>query len=129
MKITNNTTTHQIAELMGSDADELDGRIMMSLLAKRDCVDTDELSESAWLDMIAEACNIRRNEDEDECNAEPDMTKYQIESKAGVIFGTYEGATPEAAFNAMIDEGGRGIEGPDGSPWGTASDWIIREAE
>ena len=42
MKITNETTTYQVAELMGSESDEKDGRILLSLLS-RDCItDTDE---------------------------------------------------------------------------------------
>ncbi|MEP6587149.1 MAG: hypothetical protein ABJA84_00125 [Polaromonas sp.] len=65
MQITNNTTTYQIAELMGDQADERDGRIVMSLLS-RDCVvDTDECD---FLALVDEAAKIRRNEDE--CEAD-----------------------------------------------------------
>ena len=65
MKITNDTTTYQIAELMGQEADELDGRIMLSLLS-RDCVvDTDDVSGADWLAMIDESQAIRRREHED----------------------------------------------------------------
>lgn len=48
------------------------------------------------------------------------MTTYRIESKAGVIFGTYHGATPDEAFAAMVADGGEGAEG-------SAADWIITE--
>lgn len=65
MEITNNTTTWQIAELMGPEADELDGRIMMSLISREGIVDTDEVSEADWLAMIDEAQAIRRSEYED----------------------------------------------------------------
>ncbi len=61
MRINNDTTTHQIAEMMGPDADEIDGRIMMSLIS-RDCiVDTDEISETQFGLMIDEVCMIRRD--------------------------------------------------------------------
>lgn len=65
MEITNETTTYQIAELMGPEADELDGRIMMSLISRECIVDTDEISEDDWLAMIDEAQEIRRRGDED----------------------------------------------------------------
>jgi hypothetical protein len=50
------------------------------------------------------------------------MSKWKIESKAGVIFGVYEGETAEDAFAAMVEEGGSS----DGAE-GEASDWIITE--
>lgn len=62
MKITNETTTHQVAELMGAEADELDGRIMLGLLSRECIVDTDDLSEAAWHALLNEACEIRRRE-------------------------------------------------------------------
>lgn len=62
MQITNDTTTYQVAELMGSEADELDGRIMMGLLSRECIVDTDELSEAAWNALLEEVCEIRRRE-------------------------------------------------------------------
>ena len=65
MKITNDTTTYQIAELMGPEADELDGRIMMSLISREGIVDTGEVSEADWLAMIDEAAEIRRREGEE----------------------------------------------------------------
>ncbi|MEF2146664.1 MAG: hypothetical protein V3573_14555 [Desulfovibrionaceae bacterium] len=65
MKITNDTTIYQIAELMGPEADELDGRIMMSLISRECIVDTEEVSEDDWLAMIDEAQAIRRREYED----------------------------------------------------------------
>lgn len=65
MKITNDTTTYQVAELMGSEADELDGRIMLGLLSRECVVDTDELSEDEWLALLDESQKIRRTEYED----------------------------------------------------------------
>ena len=65
MKITNDTTTWQIAELMGPEADELDGRIMMSILSRECIVDTDEIPESDWLAYIDESQDTRRRESED----------------------------------------------------------------
>ncbi|HCC6600942.1 TPA: hypothetical protein L3821_005976 [Pseudomonas aeruginosa] len=67
MKITNDTTTYEVAELMGSEADELDGRIMMGLLSRECVVDTDDLSEDQWLALIDESQKIRREQfDSDE---------------------------------------------------------------
>lgn len=63
MKITNETTTCEIAELMGSEADERDGRIMMGLISRECIVDTEELTEDQWLALIDESQKIRRNED------------------------------------------------------------------
>jgi hypothetical protein len=57
---------------------------------------------------------------------ERNMTKYQIESKAGEVFGTYEGDTPEEAFAAMCVEAG---DEPGSEASGTAQDWIITVAE
>lgn len=65
MRITNETTTWQVAELMGPEADELDGRIMMGLLLRDGYPDTDEISEDAWLAYIDESQSIRRREYED----------------------------------------------------------------
>ena len=65
MKITNDTTTWQIAELMGPEADELDGRIMMSLISRESIVDTEEVSDGDWQAMLDEMCDIRRRETED----------------------------------------------------------------
>ena len=65
MRITNETTTWQVAELMGPEADELDGRIMMGLLLRDGYPDTDEISEGAWLAYIDESQAIRRRESED----------------------------------------------------------------
>lgn len=65
MKITNETTTYQVAELLGSEADEMDGRIMLGLL-KRECVvDTDELNSDDWLRLVEESQAIRREREED----------------------------------------------------------------
>lgn len=63
MQITNETTTYQIAELMGTEADERDGRIMMSLLSRDLIDDTDILSEDQWLKLVSEVAKIRRNEE------------------------------------------------------------------
>ena len=61
MKITNETTTYQVAELMGSESDEKDGRILLSLLS-RDCItDTDECD---FHTLIEESQKIRRNEEQ-----------------------------------------------------------------
>ena len=46
------------------------------------------------------------------------MPYFQIESRAGAVFGIYEGETPEDAFAAMVADAGAGAEG-------TAADWII----
>ncbi|EIU6921215.1 hypothetical protein ABLG26_006332, partial [Pseudomonas aeruginosa] len=62
MKITNDTTTYEVAELMGSEADELDGRIMLGLLSRECVVDTDELSEDQWLALIDESQKVRREQ-------------------------------------------------------------------
>ncbi|MFU7278785.1 hypothetical protein ACM75F_24810 [Pseudomonas aeruginosa] len=62
MKITNDTTTYEVAELMGSEADELDGRIMMWLLSRECVVDTDDLSEDQWLALIDESQKVRREQ-------------------------------------------------------------------
>jgi len=62
MKITNDTTTYQIAELMGAEADELDGRIMMGLISRECIVDTEEVSETQWLALLDESQKIRREQ-------------------------------------------------------------------
>ncbi|ENK9661851.1 TPA: hypothetical protein SL802_006292 [Pseudomonas aeruginosa] len=63
MKITNDTTIYEVAELMGSEADELDGRIMLGLLSRECVVDTDELSEDQWLALIDESQKVRREQE------------------------------------------------------------------
>ncbi len=63
MKITNDTTTYEVAELMGAEADELDGRIMLGLLSRECVVDTDELSEDQWLALIDESQKVRREQE------------------------------------------------------------------
>ena len=52
------------------------------------------------------------------------MAKYQIESKAGLIFGVYEGETHEEAFAHMVEDAGTS-GGAEGSP----NDWIIFEVD
>jgi len=49
------------------------------------------------------------------------MPYFQIESRAGAVFGVYDGETPEDAFAAMVADAGAGSEG-------TAADWIISRA-
>lgn len=49
------------------------------------------------------------------------MPHFQIESRAGAVFGVYEGETSEDAFAAMVADAGAGAEG-------TAADWIISRA-
>ena len=66
MQITNDTTTHQIAELIGPEADERDGLILMGLISRECIVDTEEVSEEAWLALINESQSIRRAEDSTE---------------------------------------------------------------
>lgn len=66
MKITNDTTTYEIAELMGNEADELDGRIMLGLISRECIVDTEEVSESQWLAMLDESQKIRREQYEND---------------------------------------------------------------
>jgi hypothetical protein len=55
------------------------------------------------------------------------MTKWTIESKAGTVYGIYEGASEKEAFMAMLDDYG------DASAYGAAhvgteADWIIKPA-
>jgi hypothetical protein len=54
------------------------------------------------------------------------MARFQIESKAGVVYGVYEGDTSEQAFAAMCADAGdeTGSEAA-----GSAADWIIRPVE
>lgn len=52
---------------------------------------------------------------------------YQISSKAGVDFGLYSGETPEAAFAAMVAEGGDGTDADGNSTAGSMADWITEE--
>ena len=49
------------------------------------------------------------------------MPYFQIESRAGAVFGVYEGVTPEDAFATMVSYAGAGAEG-------AAADWIITRA-
>ena len=63
MQITNDTTTYQVAELMGTEADEIDGRIMLGLLSRLCVVDTDEISAAKWESMLDESQRIRANLD------------------------------------------------------------------
>lgn len=53
------------------------------------------------------------------------MSKFYIESKAGVIFGIYEGASAEDAFEAMVADGGDGYDVDGRRLAGTPDDWII----
>jgi hypothetical protein len=65
MHIDNNFTPAQLDELMGADADERDGRILLGLLSREGVTDTDELTEDEWLGLLDEAASIRRTEDGD----------------------------------------------------------------
>jgi len=58
------------------------------------------------------------------------MAKYSIESKSGIVWGTYEGASEEEALAAMLEEAGD-AEYSDGSgnAGGTADDWIIKAVD
>lgn len=55
------------------------------------------------------------------------MSKFYIESKAGVIFGIYEGASAEDAFEAMVADAGDGYDVDGRRTAGTPDDWIIIE--
>lgn len=57
------------------------------------------------------------------------MNSYQIESKSGVVYGVYQGATPEAAFRAMVEDGGAGTNTSGEPTEGLAGDWIITPAD
>lgn len=50
--------------------------------------------------------------------------RYQIESRDGAIFGTYEGTTPAQAFAAMVADGNG-----DAETAGTVDDWIVTPIE
>lgn len=50
------------------------------------------------------------------------MTSFRIASKSGSDYGIYDGVTPEAAFAAMVADGGGEIGAPE---VGTADDWVI----
>ena len=63
MNITNQTTTWQIAELMGEAADERDGRIMLSILGRECETDTDAISADQWDKYLQEAASTRREVD------------------------------------------------------------------
>lgn len=52
------------------------------------------------------------------------MNRYQIETKAGDIFGVYEGTDEREAFLAMLADAGDEY-GSDTA--GTEDDWIITE--
>lgn len=68
MQITNETTTYEIAELMGPEADETDGRIMLSMLLDVDgtrggpILDTEDVSEEKWVAMVEATQRIRKFE-------------------------------------------------------------------
>lgn len=55
------------------------------------------------------------------------MSKYYIESQAGVVYGIYDGATPEDAFEAMVADAGDGYDVDGRRTAGTVDDWIIIE--
>lgn len=52
--------------------------------------------------------------------------KYSIESRDGTDFGVWEGATPAAAWEAMVAAAGGASTDADGNPTeGTIDDWIV----
>jgi len=53
------------------------------------------------------------------------MRKYMIESRDGIVIGTYEGNTPEAALAALANDAGEGIDVEGQSTVGTINDWHI----
>ncbi len=59
MHIDNDTTPAQLVELLGSAADEGDGRILLRLLSREGVTDTDELTEddgsASWMKQPASA--------------------------------------------------------------------------
>lgn len=57
------------------------------------------------------------------------MRKYQIESRAGVVYGTYEGRTPHEAWETMVEEGGVGLDASGNPTEGTIEGWIVTELE
>ena len=57
------------------------------------------------------------------------MSKWQIESKAGLMYGVYEGETAEDAFQAMVEDGGEGVDDDGNATAGTSADWIITEVQ
>jgi hypothetical protein len=56
------------------------------------------------------------------------MNAYRISSTSGVVYGIYEGDTPEEAFRAMARDGGADPDDPD-DPVGRPEDWIIEEID
>ncbi len=62
MIITNETTTMDVAELMGPEADEMDGRIMMGLLLRDGYPDTEEVSAAKWKSLLEESQEIKERE-------------------------------------------------------------------
>jgi len=65
MKITNTTTTRQIAALISPKADERDGRILLGLLSRDLITDTDECDLD---ELIDEAAALRKSEDDAEAD-------------------------------------------------------------
>lgn len=55
------------------------------------------------------------------------MNKWTIESRAGAVYGTYEGASARDAFLAMLDESGD-VGAYGAAHVGTETDWIITPA-
>ena len=59
----NRTAPTQLVALLGSAADQADGRILLRRLSSEGVTDTDELTEDEWLGLLDEAASIRRTED------------------------------------------------------------------
>jgi hypothetical protein len=55
MRIDQNTTTWQCAELMGSGADYHDGAALLEILEREGISDTDSVSADDWSRMIEQA--------------------------------------------------------------------------
>ena len=61
MRITSATKPYQVAELMGTIADDIDGRIMLGLLLEADYTDTEAVPEIHWSGFLNSVCQIRAN--------------------------------------------------------------------
>lgn len=54
---------------------------------------------------------------------------FRITSRAGLEFGVYDGETEEDAFEAMIADGGDGVDAGGNRTAGSAADWIIERVK
>ena len=53
---TDTATNKQIRERMGAEATAKHADKMIEIIAARGVADTDDVSDSQWFDMVAEAC-------------------------------------------------------------------------